>query len=203
MTEQPSKDLESGESAPFGQTSAPIKTQTRRVKILAEATMMIASAAVLNLVTQFVIFNQGGAVTIGGMVPILLLALRRGPKVGIAAGAVLSLVIFNLPGQGFAYTPIQFLLDYPLAWGALGLAGFFKNQPEIGVGAGILGRFIFHFISGILFINFFAASIAAQGTTAVIIYSALYNGSYLLPEFIISSIIMFTLVRRNFLQIYL
>lgn len=202
MTENHPKDQKSGEPAPFAQTS-PIAAQTRRVKILAEAAMMISVAAVLNLVTQFVIFNQGGAVTIGGMVPILLLALRRGPKVGIAAGAVLSVIIFNLPGQGFAYTPLQFLLDYPLAWGALGLAGFFKNQPPIGVGAGILGRFIFHFISGVLFINFFAASIAAQGTTAVIIYSVLYNGSYLLPEFIISEIIMVILVSRNLLRVYL
>ena len=203
MTKKSTRNLEPSATFPPPEAPVPIKTQVRRVKILAEATMMIALAAVLNLLTQFVIFSQGGAVTIGGMVPILLLALRRGPKVGIAAGAVLSFVIFNLPGQGFAYTPLQFLLDYPLAWGAIGLAGFFKGQPQLGVGVGILGRFIFHFISGVLFIPFFAPSIASQGTAAVIIYSIAYNGSYLLPEFIISSIIMFTIVRRNLLNVYI
>ncbi len=68
---------------------------------------------------------EGGSVTLASMVPIIWLALRRGPKVGLFAGAVYGLVQLAVMPQ--IYFLPQVLLDYPLAFGCLGLAGFFQK----------------------------------------------------------------------------
>ena len=43
------------------------------------------------------------------------------------------------------------MLDYPLAFAALGLAGLFKKYPNIGIGIGLFRRFIASFLLGIVF----------------------------------------------------
>jgi len=85
-----------------------------------------------------------------------------------------------------------------LAFGVLGLAGFFRDSPLLGVIIGVATRFCSHFVSGIVFF----ASYAPAGMSAYE-YSAIYNGSFLLPELIITTIIMSGLVRLKALQLYL
>ncbi len=161
--------------------------------VLAESAIMIALAAVLFSVKLYT-YPQGGSVTLGSMIPILLLALRMGPRVGIVAGMIFSVIVLSL--EPFVYYPAQFLLDYPLAFGALGLAGLFRGRGELGallgVGAGVGGRFVCHFLSGVVFF----ASFAPVGESAVV-YSAVYNASYLIPELVISATAMLVLVRRG------
>src|SRR5712692_9262163 len=96
------------------------------VKILAEMASAIALSGALSLITIFTL-PQGGSITLASMVPVLLFALRRGPKLGVIAGAILGLVV--LVEMPFVVHPAQLLLDYPLAFGALGLAGLFLNRP--------------------------------------------------------------------------
>ena len=110
--------------------------------------MFVALATVLSYLKLFSL-PQGGSVTAASMVPILWLALRRGPKVGLFAATVYGLVQFAL--GPYIYHPAQVLLDYPIAFGLLGLAGFFQKRPFIGVTVGIFGRFFAHFLSGIIF----------------------------------------------------
>ncbi len=168
---------------------------TRATLILAEIAIFVALATALSFVIVYTL-PQGGAITAGSMVPILWLALRRGWKIGIVAGVlygVIQLVI--LP---YAYNPLQTLLDYPLAFGCLGLAGFFKRWPIVGVAIGITGRFIMHFVSGVYY---FAAIYAP--TLNPYVYSAVYNGSYLLPEMVISAFIIYLLQKSKALNIYL
>jgi len=169
-------------------------------KILAEAIVFIALANVLYITSKlyfpFLRLPQGGRVTLASMVPLLWFALRRGPRWGVEAGIVYGLVHMVISGD--VYYPTQILLDYPLAFGALGLAGAFKKQPVIGVGIGILGRFICHFISGVIFFGQYAW----EGWN-VIAYSAAYNATYLVPEFIVSVIIVFILLKRDLLNIYM
>ncbi len=133
----------------------------------------------------------------GSMVPIFFLALRRGPKVAIPAGAVFGLVYTFVPPNPFVVHPVQYILDYPLAFAALGLSGFFSSRPLVGIGIGIIARFICHFISGVVFFASFA------GGENVFLYSAIYNASFLSIEFIVSTVIMILLLRRNLLQAYL
>ena len=168
-----------------------MKNQT---KILAEVVVSVALAYVLNLIVLFRM-PQGGSVTAVSMVPILWLALRRGAKIGILTGVVFGLV--DLFPQPFIVHPVQFLLDYPLAFGALGLAGLVRGHPIFGVVVGIGGRFVCHFLSGIIFFAIYAP----EGMTPVI-YSAVYNGSYLVVEVAFSIIVMYVLAKRGIINMY-
>jgi thiamine transporter len=144
--------------------------------------MAIALATIL----QFLRVYQapfGGAVTAGSMIPLMLIALRWGPGVGIITGTAYGLINYLL-GPYFL-TPIQFLLDYPVPFALLGLAGLFRRQPYVGFTVAIAGRFVAHLVSGVAF----WASNAPAGMNPWV-YSALYNGQYLLPELIISLLLL-------------
>jgi len=83
----------------------------------------------------------------------------------------------------------QMLTDYPLAFGALGLSGFFyksKNGLTKGYIIAVLGRFFFTFLSGMIFFGSYAAD---YGMSAFA-YSFAYNGSYLAAEAAITLIII-------------
>jgi thiamine transporter len=169
-------------------------------RILAEMIIFISLANVLYLLSKFYLpflhFPEGGSITIASIVPLLWFALRRGPRWGIEAGIIYGLV--HLVISGDIYFPTQIILDYPLAFGALGLAGFFQKQPLVGVGVGILGRFACHFVSGAIFFGQYA-----WAGWNVFTYSAVYNASYLVPEFIIDAFIIYLLLKSNALRRYM
>jgi thiamine transporter len=174
-----------------------VNTTTYRfsTKIIAETVIFVALATVLSYIKLFSL-PQGGSVTAASMVPILWLALRRGPKVGLFAASVYGLVQFAL--QPYIFHLAQVILDYPLAFGLLGVAGFFRNRPFIGVTLGITGRFLAHFFSGIIFFPHFAP----EGMHPAI-YSAFYNGGYMLVELVLSLYIIYVLRASKVLKIYI
>jgi len=166
-------------------------------KVLTEAVDVIALTFVLkDLLPPIFQLPQGGSVTLAGQVPILWFALRRGWRMGIITGGIYGLV--HVAMGGYVLTPIQALIDYPIAFGCLGIAGFFKKYPLLGVGTATTGRFLFHFLSGVVFFWMFAPA----GVNPVL-YSAIYNGSYLVGEFLISAIVIDILVRRKLIDIYI
>jgi len=170
-------------------------------KILAEMAVAIALGTVLSFL-KFSIWAEGGSVTAGSMVPIFWYSLRRGTKMGVIAGVAYGIV--QLVVGPFIVHPAQVLLDYPLAFGALGLAGLFKSRPSIGVSVGIAGRFIAHFVSGVIFFAIYAPQVYLGlniGANAYL-YSAIYNGTYLIPELIISLVLVLVLVKRNLINLY-
>jgi thiamine transporter len=171
----------------------------RNPKVLAEMAIFVALATALSFIVVYTL-PQGGSITAASMVPIIWLALRRGPKVGIAAGVLYGLIQFAvLPFIApLQYALIQVLLDYPLAFGVLGFAGFFQKYPIVGAAVGISGRFIMHFISGV----FFWAIVEAPSLNPWV-YSAVYNGSYVLPELVISGFVLYLLQRSKVLRAYL
>ena len=169
--------------------------QSFSTRIIAEIAVFAALSTALSFIT-FVVFPQGGSVTAGSMVPMLWLSLRRGPKIGLFAGAVYGLVQLAVMPQ--IYYPLQVIIDYPLAFGCLGLAGFFKKRILVGVSVSVTGRFVIHLISGAIFF----ASYAPEGMNPWV-YSALYNGSYMLPEMVISLAIIYLLKKSNVLNVYL
>ncbi len=170
-------------------------------KLLAETAVAIALGTVLSFV-KFTIWPQGGSVTAGSMVPLLWLGLRRGAKLGIVAGIVYGII--QLIVEPYVYHPVQVLLDYPLAFGALGLAGLFRNRGAVGVTVAIIGRFLAHFVSGIVFFATYAPQIYLGLNIGAdpYLYSALYNGTYLLPELVISLLITVILIKRNIIDLY-
>ena len=165
------------------------------IRIVAEAAMAVALSVVLSFIAIYHL-PEGGSITAGSMVPLLWVSLRRGPRVGLFTCVVYGLIDFMI--EPFLVHPIQLLLDYPIAFGALASAGLFRNHPQIGVGVGILSRFVAHFLSGVVFFSEYAP----EGMSPIV-YSALYNGSYLTGELIVSSILMLIIVKRKLINIYL
>jgi thiamine transporter len=163
-------------------------------RVIAETAVFVAFSTALSFVKLFSL-PQGGSVTAASMVPVLWLALRRGAKIGLFACTVYGLV--QLVVEPYIVHPAQVLLDYPIAFGALGLAGFFQKRPFLGINIGIAGRFLAHFVSGIIFF----ATYAPEGMHPII-YSALYNGSYLLPELVVSVYLTYMVVETRLLRIY-
>ena len=169
---------------------------TFSTKIIAETVVFVALATVLSYIKIFSL-PQGGSVTAASMVPILWLALRRGPKVGLFAATLYGIVQFALPPY-YVVNVAQLLLDYPIAFGLLGLAGFFQKRPFIGVSLGIIGRFTAHFFSGIIFFAIYAP----EGMNPAV-YSAVYNGGYMLVELVISIYVIYLLRASKVLKIYM
>jgi thiamine transporter len=179
--------------------------QTKRqtifpTKILAEIIIFVAMAGALALVSHsFFSLPEAGSINLG-MVPIFWLTLRRGPKIGIFAGTVFGLV--DLAIEPFVVHPIQFLLDYPLPFACLGLAGFFRKfsrvGPVFGVAVGGIGRFLCHFTSGAVYF----ASYAPAGVSPIL-YSITYNGSYMVTSIIICAVVIALLQKSKILDIYL
>ena len=154
-------------------------------KQLVFSAMAIALAIVCSMIKLFEM-PMGGSVTLLSMLFIVLIAYWYGPYVGIMTAVAYGLVQFVT--EPIFYTIPQMLLDYPLAFGALGLAGFFHKKKwglQIGYVVGVLGRFVFATLSGVIFF----ASYAPEGMHPLV-YSVLYQGSYLLPEAVITLVII-------------
>lgn len=158
-------------------------------RVLAEAALAIALAFVLGLITVFRM-PLGGSISLE-MVPLILLALRQGWKVGVLAGAAYGLV--NLAVNPVILHPVQVLFDYPLPFAALGLAGLFSPTLRgaiIGTVVAVLARFVAHFVSGVVFF----AAYAPEGWNPYI-YSAAYNAAYLVPSLAIALVVVGVLLR--------
>jgi thiamine transporter len=161
----------------------------RDTRVLTEAALAVALAFVLGLIKVFQM-PFGGSISLD-MVPLILLALRQGPWVGIVAGATYGLLDFAI--EPFAVHPVQVVFDYPLAFGVLGLAGFFPPTVRgaiFGTVAAVLARFLCHFISGLAFF----ISTFPEGWSPLI-YSAAYNAAYLVPSLIIALVVVVALLR--------
>ncbi len=168
-----------------------------QTRILTEAIIFIALTIVLkDVLPPIYELPQGGAVTVAGLVPLIWFSLRRGLKYGVVAGFIYGLIHAILPGSYIVH-PVQGLLDYPLAFSALGLAGISANRNPIpGIALGIIGRFLCSFLAGIVF---FSTTISIDSVWS----SAVYNGTYLIPEFIITTVVIVMLLKRKLLRVYM
>jgi len=181
--------------------------QTRsNTLFIAEVAVFTALAYLLDFAAGIVslkIWPQGGSISIA-MVPIFLIAYRWGTKGGLLTGFLLGLLQFIM-GFSQVYTIVQGIIDYFIAFTVVGTSGIFAsaiqkalNQQNKGkwmtyvISGAFLGsglRYICHVISGIAFFGEYAPK-----GQPVAIYSLLYNGTYMLPNFIISAIITVLLI---------
>lgn len=155
-------------------------------RMLVEAGVLIALAQILSYIKVYQA-PFGGSVTAGSMVPILIFAIRWGVKPGLLAGAAYGLLQFFL-GPKWSWHILSILLDYILAFGLLGLAGVFRSSLAgilRGVLLGILGRFISSFLSGVVLFGQYAP----EGMNPWA-YSFIYQVQYLLPELVISWLVI-------------
>jgi thiamine transporter len=163
----------------------------RPLLIMSEIAIMAALAFILDLMTLLRFWPQGGNVSLA-MVPLLLIAFRRGWKVGVVTGFIFGLL--NMTVNPYIVNWLQGILDYPVAFAVVGLAGIFKvlNKQVVMIIAGtVLGiglRLLCHFTAGIVWFGEFAP----EGTP-VAIYSLTYNASYLVFSFIVCLIVLLLL----------
>ncbi len=155
--------------------------------MLCECAIMVALATVLSLIK--IEFPYGGSITICSMLPILIIGYRYKLLVGCLTGVVYGLIQMLFGMSNFAYATswqaalMILFFDYLIAFGVIGLGGVFrkiKNQA-VGLALGALLasvlRFLCHFLSGITVWAGFADGMP------VWLYSLIYNGLYMLPEF--------------------
>ncbi len=148
-----------------------------------------ALGVALALVTSYIkLWNMpmGGSVTLLSMLFICLIGYWFGPKYGLITGVAYGLLQFII--DPYMVSIWQVILDYPLAFGALGLSGLFCNQKwglQIGYVVGVVGRFIFSTLSGVIFF----ADYAPEGMNPWV-YSTVYQGSYLGAELIMTLMII-------------
>jgi len=166
-------------------------------KKLVEAAVMVAMATVLCFIRLYKL-PWGGSVTLLSMLPICIFSIRRGVKWGLAASFVFSLIqllqgiIDGLFGWGLTPGALIacILLDYILAYSAIGLAGMFGKKTLTaqitGIIVAVVVRFIVHFLSGCLLWKSYGELWSGFSTDNTYLYSLLYNGAYMLPELIIT-----------------
>lgn len=156
---------------------------TRSITFAAVCIAMSFALSYLKIVEM----PQGGSITIASLLPLMIYSYMFGTKKGVFAGFIYGIL------QAFQDTyilhPAQFLLDYPLAFSAIGLAGMFANVkalkfPQVRFALGALvaacGRFLMHFLSGIFAFGYFA------NIQPVWLYSLIYQAGYVLPDIAIA-----------------
>lgn len=179
-----------------------------RARLVSEIGLTVALSAVLGLLTVWQM-PQGGSVSFV-MMPLFVLALLRGPWVGLGAGALYGVVDFML--KPYLFHPAQVLLDYPIAFAACGLAGVFAARYAAlaaekrwagaawsalvpGIALGAAGRYLAHVLSGIVFFS----SYAVEAGQAPLVYSLVYNSFVLVSaaaSAVIAAAVLPALVRQ-------
>ncbi|HET7629332.1 MAG TPA: energy-coupled thiamine transporter ThiT [Bacillales bacterium] len=168
----------------------------KRTRLITETAVMVALAVVLSYVKFDAPWAYGGSISLE-MVPILLMAFRRGVEAGLVTGLIFGIVNFLL--NPYLVHPVSILVDYPLAFLLVGIAGVFRlkagdarllNGARLFLGT-LLGsglRFAAHFVSGIVWWG----SYAPEGTP-VVVYSLVYNLGYMIPSFLLSAVVLILL----------
>ena len=143
----------------------------------------------LALVTSYIKLWEmpmGGSVTLLSMLFVCLIGYWFGLKYGLITGIAFGLLQFII--DPYMLSIPQVILDYPLAFGALGLSGLFCNKKfglQIGYIIGVVGRFVCSTLSGVIFF----ADYAPEGMNPWV-YSIAYQGSYLGAEMVLTLIVI-------------
>ena len=175
-----------------------------KTKKLVEGAMMLALAIVLSLITPFQkLLPFGGSITLVSMLPICIYSIKYGVPSGLGLSVLFAVFQFaqgvvkdGLFGWGLTAGMLIacILFDYFLAYTVIGLAGMFRKKGMGGWIAGtviaLLLRFCSHFLSGVVV---FASTGKIWDDLSFVadnkyVYSAVYNGAYMLPEIILTVI---------------
>ena len=160
---------------------------------------MVALAVVLSFIRVYKL-PWGGSITLLSMLPIVVFSIRRGIGWGLGCSFIFALFQFAQGvGDGlftWGLTPVMLIacifLDYLGAFSVLGIAGIFRSKGNtgniIGTVIAITCRFLFHFLSGVIIWKSYGELWNGFSTDNSVLYSLLYNGSYMLPEMIFTTV---------------
>jgi len=128
------------------------KSSSKRITFGA---ICLALSVVLNMLPAWELPN-GGSITLGRLVPLLIYSYIFGAPSGFVLGFTYGLLDFIM--EPVFVHPIQFLLDYPIAFCCVGLAGLFQKNNVLSkfsvyLGAALAGimRFLSSTISGTVY----------------------------------------------------
>lgn len=162
-------------------------------KMTPQQLVTCAVALALAYVTSYIkIFKLpfGGSVTLFSMLFIVLIGYWYGAKIGILTGLVYG--IFQFLQEPYVLSLFQVCCDYILAFGAMGIAGFFSKSKKHGLVkaylAAILARGAFHALGGYLYWMDYMPSNFPKSLTAL--YPIIYNYSFILAEGILTVIVI-------------
>ncbi|MEG2561668.1 MAG: energy-coupled thiamine transporter ThiT [Clostridia bacterium] len=163
-----------GAAVLFGKKSKEKKMSSRAV---AYGAVCIALSFALSYIRIFKL-PQGGSITLVSLLPLMLYSYMFGIKKGVIAGLIYG--VMQAIQDPWIIHPAQFLLDYPIAFGMIGLTGIFhdldicKKYPIVQL---ILGgivavtlRYFSHVMSGI-----FAFAIYADMGFSAVAWGFFYN----------------------------
>jgi len=158
-------------------------------KMIAFGALAIALSFVLSCVRLYRM-PTGGSVTPGSMLPLMLFSVSFGMGPGLVAGLAYGLLQY-LQG-GWWLNVWQFLLDYLLAFAALGLAGIAHNKKDVWlyifIPVAALGRALCAILAGLMWVADTPVEELTVGTmhfSSPLLYSIVYNGAYLVPDTLI------------------
>lgn len=160
-------------------------------RCLAEGGLCVALSIALSYLKIPVMSGFGG---FGGsidfvMVPLIVFAVRWGLGRGIGAGLVFgTLKYFLASGASISWASIIF--DYSVAYAFVGFAGLFKKKYNLLPVAALVGcfaRFVVHFITGVtVYAQYMPEEFMGFSGMTPVLYSTLYNGTYMLPNTVIA-----------------
>lgn len=168
----------SGQEAPTKRSAIPIRQLTF-------CAMCIALGSILSEI-KLLHLPTGGSITLLSMLVICLPGYFYGLGTGLLTCTAYG--IFQLLLGPYVLYPMQLVVDYILAFGALGLSGLFANAKHgliKGYLTAVLGRYVFAVLSGWLFFGAYAW----EGWNPLP-YSLLYNGIYLFSEALLTVLVL-------------
>ena len=170
-----------------------------KLRALTECAILVAMSIGLSYLKIPIGLSFGG---FGGsidlvMIPLIIAACRWGLGWGLGAGLVFGTLKFFI-GGGTAINWQSMLLDYSIAYMFVGFAGLIRRKPRqmwLAALIGCLCRFLVHWFSGVTIYAEYMEDIFGLTMTNTWVYSALYNGSYMLPNTILAAAVCFVLGR--------
>lgn len=158
----------------------------KSTKALTLAAVLIAAAFVLNNFAPKIKMPYGGSATLFSMFILFFISYTLGPKYGILACVAYGLL--DLTAASSIYYPLQAIVDYPIAFGLLGVGGILRNK-KYGLYTGYLLsvflRFLATFASGAIFFGEYAP----EGFSGVS-WSFVYNISYIGIEAAVTLVVL-------------
>lgn len=172
------------------------------IRQLTEIALLVAVAFVLDLIASIIPspFLYGGSISLA-MLPIFVIGLRHDWKIGLVSG--LALGFLSTLNNPYIVHPIQYLLDYPIAYGVVGLSGIFKNQPEkLGrfLSAMVFGSFLRYLSHGFSGIIFFSEYALMEGKEPWFYSFILYNLPYMAASMGLCLVVGSILWKRKLFQ---
>lgn len=169
-------------------------TKNRRsIRVLTEGAILIAVAEILSFLPLYKL-PWGGSIDFA-MLPIILFCVRWGFGPGMLVSCAHG-VLQTLFEGGIAIGWESILGDFLVAYAVLGVAGMFRRKFIPAAVVSCAARFFVHYVVGAtIWAEYMPETFFGMTMTTPWLYSALYNGAYMLPDLVLIVAVYFLLCK--------